>query len=104
MMGTPVVTVEQIYEVLKTVYDPEIPLSIVELGLVYDIKVDRGNVYVKMSLTTPGCGMGPHIAGNAEKAIKALPGVKQVMVEIVWDPRWSPEMMSPEAKQKLGFS
>lgn len=98
------VTREQIYGALKTVYDPEIPLSIVDLGLIYDVKADQGNVYVKMSLTTPGCGMGPKIAGSAEEAIKALPGVKQVMVEIVWDPRWTPEMMSPEAKKKLGFS
>ena len=98
------VTTEQVYSALKTVNDPEIPLSIVDLGLIYDVKADQGNVYVKMSLTTPGCGMGPQIAKNAEAAVKALPGVRQVMVEIVWDPRWTPEMMSDEAKKKLGFS
>ncbi len=95
---------DQVYEALKTVYDPEIPLSIVDLGLIYDVKADQGNVYVKMSLTTKGCGMGPKIAAQAQEAVTGIPGVKQAFVEIVWEPQWTPEMMSEEGKKKLGFS
>lgn len=98
------VTSEQIVEALKTVYDPEIPLSIVDLGLIYDVKAHEGNVLIKMTLTTQGCGMGDRIASQAQKAVMALAGVERAIVEIVWEPKWNPEMMSPEAKKKLGFA
>ncbi len=95
------------WEVMKTVYDPEIPVNIVDLGLVYACDVeplDEGNdVYIKMTLTAPGCGMGPVIQGDVEKSIRALPGVSTVNVEVVLDPPWSREMMSEVAQVQLGL-
>ncbi|HIF53793.1 MAG: putative Fe-S cluster assembly protein SufT [Methylococcales bacterium] len=95
------------WEVMKTVYDPEIPVNIVDLGLVYACDVeplDEGNdVYIKMTLTAPGCGMGPVIQGDVEKSIRALPGVNTVNVEVVLDPPWSREMMSEVAQVQLGL-
>ncbi len=96
-------TEEIVYSALKNVYDPEIPVSIVDLGLIYDVAISSGNnVNMKMTLTTPGCGMGAMIAGQAEEAIKTA-GAKNVMIEVVWDPPWNPDMMSDEAKEKLGI-
>jgi probable FeS assembly SUF system protein SufT len=95
------------WEVMKTVYDPEIPVNIVDLGLVYACDVeplDEGNdVYIKMTLTAPGCGMGPVIQGDVEESIRALPGVNTVNVEVVLDPPWSREMMSEVAQVQLGL-
>jgi probable FeS assembly SUF system protein SufT len=96
------------WEVMKTVYDPEIPVNIVDLGLVYECKVtqvdeDKNDVHVKMTLTAPGCGMGPVIQGDVEKSIRALPGVDNVNVEVVLDPPWSREMMSEVAQLQLGL-
>lgn len=95
------------WEVMKTVYDPEIPVNIVDLGLVYVCNVEpteEGNdVYVQMTLTAPGCGMGPVIQGDVEKNIRALPGVNSVNVEVVLDPPWSREMMSEVAQVQLGL-
>jgi metal-sulfur cluster biosynthetic enzyme len=97
-------TEEMVYDALKDVYDPEIPVSIVDLGLIYDVTISSGsNVNLKMTLTTPGCGMGAMIAGQAETAIREA-GASNVLVEIVWDPPWNPDMMSDEAKQKLGVA
>ncbi len=96
------ITEERVFETLKSVYDPELPVNIVDLGLIYDVQISGRNVQVKMSLTTPGCGMGAAIAKQAEDAIKTL-GAKNVMVQIIWDPPWNPDMMSDEAKQKLGL-
>ncbi|HWP91484.1 MAG TPA: iron-sulfur cluster assembly protein [Thermodesulfobacteriota bacterium] len=96
------ITEERVFETLKSVYDPELPVNIVDLGLIYDVQISGRNVQVKMSLTTPGCGMGAVIAKQAEDAIKTL-GAKNVMVQIIWDPPWNPDMMSDEAKQKLGL-
>lgn len=96
-------TEEIVYSALKNVYDPEIPVSIVDLGLIYDVAISSGNnVNMKMTLTTPGCGMGAMIAGQAEEAIKGA-GAKNVMIEVVWDPPWNPDMMSDLAKEKLGI-
>jgi len=96
-------TEDIVYSALKNVYDPEIPVSIVDLGLIYDVAISSGNnVNLKMTLTTPGCGMGAMIAGQAEDAIKGA-GANNVLVEIVWDPPWNPDMMSDEAKEKLGI-
>ena len=95
------------WEVMKTVYDPEIPVNIVDLGLVYECNVEpaeQGNdVHIKMTLTAPGCGMGPVIQGDVEKNIRVLPGVNSVDVEVVLDPPWSREMMSEAAQVQLGL-
>ncbi len=96
------------WEVMKTVYDPEIPVNIVDLGLVYQCKVspaDDGlnDVHVMMTLTAPGCGMGPVIQSDVENSIRALPGVGRVNIEVVLDPPWSREMMSEVAQLQLGL-
>ncbi|RFC42616.1 MAG: Metal-sulfur cluster biosynthetic enzyme [Verrucomicrobia bacterium] len=93
---------------LKTCYDPEIPVNIVDLGLVYDCVVEQpegaaAKVLVKMTLTAPGCGMGPVIAREAEQKIMALPGVDEAQVEVVWDPAWNQSMISEVGKMKLGM-
>ncbi len=97
------VTKEQVYEVLQTCYDPEIPVNIVDLGLVYDVQVNDDQVAVKMTLTAPGCGMGGFIASQAQQKILELPEVKHANVDLVWDPPWDPSMMSEGAKLKLGI-
>lgn len=96
------------WEVMKTVYDPEIPVNIVDLGLVYYCNVkpvgeDKNSVHIIMTLTAPGCGMGPVIQGDVEKCIRAVPGVASVDVEVVLDPPWSREMMSEVAQLQLGL-
>jgi metal-sulfur cluster biosynthetic enzyme len=96
------ITEEKVLEALRTVRDPEIPIDIVNLGLIYDVEVSGKNVHLKMTLTTPGCGMGRTIAKQAEGAVKSV-GAKNVLVEIVWDPPWNPDMMSDEAKERLGI-
>ena len=96
-------TEERVFEALRSVYDPELPVNIVDLGLIYDIGISGRNVNIKMSLTTPGCGMGATIAKQAEMAIRPI-GAKNVFVDIVWDPPWNPDMMSDEAKQRLGIA
>ena len=96
-------TTDVIYESLKTVYDPEIPVNVVDLGLVYEVRVNQGDVYVQMTLTFPGCGMGPFIAQQAEWAIQDLDGVEDVEIELVFDPPWSPDLISEEAKAQLGL-
>lgn len=97
------ITEDRVMDALRTIYDPELPVNIVDLGLIYDVNINGRNVNIKMSLTTPGCGMGAMIAKQAEMAIKPL-GVKNVFIDIVWDPPWNPDMMSDEAKQRLGMS
>ena len=94
---------EDVLEALKTVFDPEIPVNVVDLGLIYDVQVNGGNVYVQMTLTFPGCGMGPYIAQQAEWALQDLEGVEDVQIELVFDPPWSPDLISPEAKAQLGL-
>lgn len=97
------VTKEQVYEALQDCYDPEIPVNIVDLGLVYDVEVEDDTVAVKMTLTTPGCGMGGMIASNAQSLIMEIPGVKDANVDLVWEPPWDPSRISEEARQKLGI-
>ncbi|MFQ6604061.1 MAG: putative Fe-S cluster assembly protein SufT [Fidelibacterota bacterium] len=107
--GTNGVDEHMIWDQLKSVYDPEIPVNIVDLGLIYDLKLkpaprNKGtNIYIKMTLTAPGCGMGPVIAGNAEQKVKAVPGVHDVLVELVWEPQWNKDMMTEEALLQLGL-
>lgn len=96
-----------IWDRLKTVYDPEIPVNIVDLGLVYGMQtrdVEGGKrVEVKMTLTAPGCGMGPTIQADARSRILTVPGVKEAEVELVWDPPWNQSMISEEGRMKLGL-
>ncbi|MGI9558486.1 MAG: metal-sulfur cluster assembly factor [Thermodesulfobacteriota bacterium] len=99
--GAVELTEESVFEALKGVNDPELPVSIVDLGLIYDVQISGSDVGLKMTLTTPGCSMGAHISGQAEEALKAI-GARNVIVQVVWDPPWNPDMMSPEAKSKLG--
>ena len=94
---------DEVVEVLKNVYDPEIPVNVVDLGLIYDVRVDEGSVYVQMTLTAPGCGMGPMIAQQAEWAISELDGVEDVQVEMTFDPPWTPELISEDGKKLLGL-
>ena len=96
-----------VWAALKTCFDPEIPVNIVDLGLVYDLAVEKTSgghtVDVKMTLTAPGCGMGPVIAEDARQKIAALPTVESAKVHIVWDPVWTPQMISPEGRKVLGL-
>jgi len=96
-------TKEEVLEALKEVYDPEIPYNIVDLGLVYDVNVHDTIVDVKMTLTFQGCGMGSYIANNVREKILELDGVNDANVEMVFDPPWTPEKISPEVKQELGI-
>jgi metal-sulfur cluster biosynthetic enzyme len=97
------ITEAQVYEALKECFDPEIPVNVVDLGLVYDVKIIKDWVGVKMTLTTPGCGMGGSIANNIRERLLNLPGVHEADVKIVWEPQWNPSMMSEEARKRLGF-
>ena len=101
-------TQEEVYEVLRTCYDPEIPVNIVDLGLVYDMKITRASkgkssIAVKMTLTAPGCGMGGVIAGDAQQKLMGLPGVEAAEVEIVWDPPWHHSRITPAGRKILGM-
>ena len=97
-----------VWDQLKTCYDPEIPVNIVDLGLVYDCLVTArpgqgAHVAVKMTLTAPGCGMGPTIAAEARQKVLTVPGVSEAEVELVWDPAWNQAMISEVGKMKLGL-
>jgi probable FeS assembly SUF system protein SufT len=100
-------TEDMVWAQLREVYDPEIPINVVDLGLVYDLQLTplpdgKHNVLVQMTLTAQGCGMGPSIARDAQRRIETLPNVAAVDVRIVWDPQWHPDMMSAEGKKRLG--
>ena len=99
---------EAVWETLKTCYDPEIPVNIVDLGLVYDMNIQpltdgKSKVSVKMTLTAPGCGMGTVIAGDAQQKLLYLPGIEEAEVEIVWDPPWHQSMITPAGRRVLGL-
>ena len=98
---------KQIWDQLKTCYDPEIPVDIVELGLIYDLSIENGKsgreVSIKMTLTAPGCGMGPVIADEVDRKINGLEGIDNVSVELVWEPMWTRDMMSEAAQLELGM-
>ena len=102
-MATETITKDSVIEIMKQVYDPEIPVNVVDLGLVYDVHVNEGDVHVLMTLTAPGCGMGPMIAQQAEWAISELEGVEDVEVEMTFDPPWSPELITEDGKKLLGI-
>jgi FeS assembly SUF system protein len=94
----------EIVEALKTVFDPEIPVNIYELGLIYDIDIQaEGAVQVKMTLTSPGCPVAGSLPGEVKDKVAGVPGVTSVDVELVWDPSWNPSMMSEAARLELGM-
>ena len=96
-----------VWDQLKTCYDPEIPVNIVELGLIYDLSIEDGikgkKVNIKMTLTAPGCGMGPVISAEVDRKVNALEDVENVNVELVWEPQWNQGMMSEAAQLELGM-
>ncbi len=96
-------TQEEVYEVLRTCYDPEIPVNIVDLGLVYDVQVENQKIDIKMTLTARGCGMGQYITAEAEQKLMEMPNVEEAKIELVWEPPWEPSMMSVDAKKTLGM-
>lgn len=101
-------TEDAVWSQLKTVFDPEIPVNVVDLGLIYDCQIDTKEsggkaVLIKMTLTAPGCGMGPAIAADARQKILAVEGIEDADVELVWDPPWSQSMISEEGRMKLGL-
>ncbi len=98
------VTEDDVMAALTNCYDPEIPLNIVELGLVYDVTIQDDEVKVRMTLTSPGCPLHATIARGVEQEIEKIAGVSKAEAEVVWQPAWTQERMSPEARKKLGWS
>ncbi|HUK94146.1 MAG TPA: metal-sulfur cluster assembly factor [Gaiellaceae bacterium] len=96
-------TRDDVFEVLRSVEDPELGMDIVELGLVYDVEVDGPRVHVRYSLTSMGCPAGPLIQQSVEEAVRSMPEIEEVETELTWDPPWTPEKMSDDAKFILGF-
>ena len=96
---------DQVWQALGTVYDPEIPVDLVNLGLVYDVRIDQDakQVEIDMTLTAPSCGMGPVLVGDVEYRVKRVPNVKTVNVQLVFDPPWSRDVMSEEAQLETGM-
>jgi metal-sulfur cluster biosynthetic enzyme len=101
--SAPTLTEEIVQDALRKVKDPEAGINIVDLGLIYDVAIEQGKVDVKMTLTSPGCPAGPQIMGDTDEAVRALDGVKDVRVELVWEPYWTPERINPKVRAYLGF-
>jgi len=93
---------EEVREALKDIFDPELGYNIVDLGLVYGVKIDDGMVTVTMTLTTPGCPASDMIQAGVRQRLEAMEGVDDIDIALVWEPRWSPQAMSPEAKRYFG--
>ena len=98
----------RVWDALRECYDPEIPVNIVELGLIYGVKIEdeipgEANIFVNMTLTAPGCGLAPMIAADVKRRVQQIPGVRNVMVELTFDPPWTPNMMSEAAKLQLNM-
>ena len=96
-------TSDQVKMALRKVKDPELNLNIVDLGLVYDIAVDGSDVQIDMTLTSPGCPAGPQIMGDVERAVKAMPGVGNLTLNLVWQPFWSPDRIEPRVRNYMGL-
>ena len=94
---------EEVIEILKQCYDPEIPIDLWNLGLIYEIIIKEDNINITMSLTTPGCTMGQYMADDIKSKLQNLENVNKVCVDVVFDPPWQPEMMTNEGRKKLGF-
>lgn len=90
-------------QALRQVKDPELDMNIIDLGLVYDVEIAGGDVHVNMTLTSPGCPAGPMITNDAYRVLRALPGVQDVDIEIVWEPYWTPERMDPKVRALMGL-
>jgi metal-sulfur cluster biosynthetic enzyme len=98
------VTEEQVWDALSNCFDPEIPVNIVDLGLIYDVRIDNNDVNIKMTFTTKGCPMHSQITNDVKSKILSLEGVSHVQVDVLWDPPWNQAMMSQDARAKLGLS
>ena len=94
---------DRVVEALKTVYDPEIPVNIYDLGLIYDVRIEHGVVDVDMTLTAPGCPVAHTFPGMVERSVCLVPGVNSAAVELVWDPPWTPDLISEAARLELGL-
>ena len=103
MLSTQSLTEQDILAALRDVYDPELPVNIVDLGLVYNVEIKGGAITVEMTLTAPGCSMGAMIASEIQDKLLGIPGCEEANVEMVWDPPWTPHMMSPAARKTLGL-
>jgi FeS assembly SUF system protein len=97
------ITREQVLERLKECYDPEIPINVVDLGLVYDVMVDGDQVHVQMTLTSPHCPLAGVLSAEVEDKLKEIEGVGSARVELVWDPPWTPDRISRDTRESLGF-
>ena len=97
------VTEEQVREALKQIEDPEVGLNIVDLGLIYDVVVEGATVNVRMTLTSPGCPVGPQLLNGSKMVVQDLDGVEEANVDLVWEPFWSPDMINPEYRAALGL-
>ena len=96
-------TTDQVRMALRKVKDPDLNLNIVDLGLIYDIAVDGGDVDINMTLTSPGCPAGPQIMGDIERVVKAMPGVTDLNINLVWEPFWSPDKIEPRVRAYMGL-
>jgi metal-sulfur cluster biosynthetic enzyme len=94
---------EAVYDVLKQVYDPEVGLNIVDMGLIYDVDIADKKIDLTMTLTSPACPAGPQILTQIDNQLKVLEGVEDVDIKVVWTPPWSPDMLSEEARDQLGI-
>ncbi len=97
------ITPDEVRMVLRRVKDPELNLNIIDLGLVYDIRVDGTIVSIDMTLTSPGCPSGPEIMGEAERQVREMPGVTDVTMNLIWTPFWTPERIEPRVRAYMGF-
>ena len=102
-MTTAVLSSDSVRQALRQVKDPELDMNIVDLGLVYDVEVDDGLVRINMTLTSPGCPAGPMITNDIYKAVRAIEGVKDVDIDIVWEPYWTPDRIDPKIRAMMGF-
>lgn len=102
-VDTAVLSADTVRQALRQVKDPELDMNIVDLGLVYDVEVDGGLVRINMTLTSPGCPAGPMITNDIYKAVRALEGVSDVDIDIVWEPYWTPERIDPKIRAMMGF-
>jgi metal-sulfur cluster biosynthetic enzyme len=101
--SAPPPSADQVKLALRKVKDPELNLNIVDLGLVYDVMVDGADVQIDMTLTSPGCPAGPQIMGDVERAVKAMPGVGEVNINLVWQPFWTPDKIEPRVRAYMGL-
>ena len=97
------ITKQDVMKVLKQCYDPEIGINVVDLGLIYDVQVKNDKVNIKMTLTTPGCPMHSFLTQNVQDKVKDVKGVKEVKVDLIWDPPWTPDRMTKNVRKKLGL-